>query len=69
MLRDLATLIVVDALLISDTVPDAPLSCHLRQFQGGCRLHGDRGAPVEPDERESAGLLVSINNHLAFEIG
>lgn len=41
----------VDDILISDAVLDAPFTCHLGRCQGGCCVHGDRGAPLEPDER------------------
>jgi hypothetical protein len=41
----------VDDILISDAVLDAPFTCHLGRCLGGCCVHGDRGAPLEPDER------------------
>ncbi len=41
----------VDDILISDAVLDAPFACHLGRCHGGCCVHGDRGAPLEPHER------------------
>jgi hypothetical protein len=41
----------VDDILISDAVLDAPFTCHLGRCHGGCCVHGDRGAPLEPEER------------------
>lgn len=41
----------VNDILISDAVLDAPFACHLGRCLGGCCVHGDRGAPLEPDER------------------
>ncbi len=41
----------IDNILVSDTVLDAPFACHLGRCLGGCCVHGDRGAPLEPDER------------------
>jgi hypothetical protein len=41
----------VDDILISDAVLDAPFACNLGRCLGGCCVHGDRGAPLEPDER------------------
>ena len=43
----------VDHVLVSDAVLDAPFACHLGSCFGACCVHGDRGAPVEPDEREA----------------
>lgn len=41
----------VNDILISDAVLDAPFACNLSRCLGGCCVHGDRGAPLEPDER------------------
>jgi hypothetical protein len=41
----------VDDILISDAVLDAPFTCHLGRCLGACCVHGDRGAPLEPEER------------------
>ena len=41
----------VNEILISDAVLDAPFACHLGRCLGACCVHGDRGAPLEPDER------------------
>ncbi|MEL6445849.1 MAG: DUF3109 family protein [Bacteroidota bacterium] len=42
----------VDHVLVSDAVLDAPFACHLGRCLGGCCVHGDRGAPLDPDERQ-----------------
>ena len=42
----------VDDILISDEVLDAPFACNLGACLGACCVHGDRGAPLEPDERQ-----------------
>ncbi|MEM1041593.1 MAG: DUF3109 family protein [Bacteroidota bacterium] len=41
----------IDHVLVSDALLDAPFACHLGRCLGGCCVHGDRGAPLEPDER------------------
>ena len=41
----------VDHVLVSDALLDAPFACHLGSCLGACCVHGDRGAPVEPNER------------------
>jgi hypothetical protein len=41
----------VSEILVSDAVLDAPFACHLGRCLGACCVHGDRGAPLEPDER------------------
>ncbi len=41
----------IDDVLVSDALLDAPFACHLSRCLGGCCVHGDRGAPLEPDER------------------
>lgn len=43
----------VDHVLISDAVLDAPFACNLGRCLGACCVHGDRGAPLEPEEREA----------------
>ena len=43
----------VDHVLVSDALLDAPFACHLGSCLGACCVHGDRGAPVEADEREA----------------
>jgi hypothetical protein len=43
----------VDDILISDAVLDAPFTCHLGRCHGACCVHGDRGAPLDPDERDA----------------
>jgi hypothetical protein len=41
----------VDDVLISDSVLDAPFACHLGRCKGACCVHGEQGAPLEPEER------------------
>jgi hypothetical protein len=43
----------IDHVLVSDALLDAPFACHLGSCFGACCVHGDRGAPLEPDEREA----------------
>ena len=43
----------VDHVLVSDALLDAPFACHLGSCFGACCVHGDRGAPLEADEREA----------------
>ncbi len=53
----------VDHVLISDAVLDAPFACHLGQCLGGCCVHGDQGAPLEPNEREQLEAALPIVEH------
>lgn len=53
----------VDHVLISDAVLDAPFACNLGQCLGGCCVHGDQGAPLEPDEREKLEAALPIVEH------
>ncbi len=53
----------VDHVLISDEVLDAPFACHLGQCLGGCCVHGDRGAPLEPEERAELEAVLPIVEH------
>ena len=43
----------VDHVLVSDALLDAPFACRLGSCLGACCVHGDRGAPVEADERQA----------------
>jgi hypothetical protein len=43
---------VVDNILVSDEVLNAPFACHLGSCLGGCCVQGDAGAPLEADERD-----------------
>ncbi len=43
---------VVDDILISDALLDAPFTCNLGACLGGCCVQGEAGAPLEPEERE-----------------
>lgn len=50
----------VENILISDDVLDAPFACHLGRCHGACCVHGDRGAPLEPDERADLERVLPI---------
>ena len=50
----------VDNILVSDAVLDAPFSCHLGRCLGACCVHGDRGAPLEPEERAELERILPI---------
>ena len=41
----------VDHVLVSDAVLEAPFACNLGACLGACCVHGDSGAPLEPEER------------------
>ena len=43
----------VDHVLVSDALLDAPFACHLGSCLGACCVHGDRGAPLDDDERQA----------------
>ena len=53
----------VDDILVSDDVLSAPFSCNLRRCLGGCCVHGDRGAPLQPDEREQLEAVLPAVRH------
>ena len=53
----------VDHVLISDAVLDAPFACHFGQCLGACCVHGDHGAPLEPDERAKLEAALPIVKH------
>ncbi len=42
---------VVDDILISDALLEAPFACNLGACLGACCVQGDSGAPLEPEER------------------
>jgi Fe-S-cluster containining protein len=42
---------VVDHVLVSDSVLDAPFACNLGRCRGACCVQGESGAPLEPEER------------------
>jgi len=50
----------VDHVLVSDDLLDAPFACHLGSCLGGCCVHGDRGAPVTPDERAKLDAALGV---------
>lgn len=41
----------VDNILISDDLVGASFCCNLSACRGACCVHGDSGAPLDPDER------------------
>lgn len=50
----------VDHVLVSDDLLDAPFACHLGSCLGGCCVHGDRGAPITPDERAALDAAFEV---------
>ncbi|MEM1115734.1 MAG: DUF3109 family protein [Bacteroidota bacterium] len=50
----------VDHVLVSDALLDAPFACHLGSCLGACCVHGDRGAPVEADERAALEAALPV---------
>lgn len=59
---------VVDHVLVSDDLLDAPFTCNLGACHGACCVHGDSGAPLEPDERaELEAVLPKVRKHLRPE--
>lgn len=50
----------VHDILISDDVLDAPFSCHLGRCKGACCVHGDSGAPLEPEERAELERVLPV---------
>ena len=50
----------VDHVLVSDALLDAPFACHLGSCFGACCVHGDRGAPLDPDEREALDAALPV---------
>ena len=50
----------VDHVLVSDALLDAPFACHLGSCLGACCVHGDRGAPLEPDERARLDAVLPV---------
>ena len=53
----------VDHVLVSDALLDAPFACHLGSCFGACCVHGDRGAPVDPDERQALEDALPVVEH------
>jgi hypothetical protein len=59
---------VVDDILISDEVLDAPFACNLGSCLGACCVQGDSGAPLEPSERaELERILPRVRKYLRPE--
>jgi len=54
---------VVDNIIISDDVVDAPFSCNLGACHGACCVRGDSGAPLEPDERAELEAVLPVVEH------
>lgn len=50
----------VDHVLVTDALLDAPFACSLGACFGACCVHGDRGAPLEPDEREDLEAALPV---------
>ncbi|HLT47060.1 MAG TPA: DUF3109 family protein [Rubricoccaceae bacterium] len=50
----------VDHVLVSDAVLDAPFACHLGACLGACCVHGDSGAPLEPEERAALEQVLPV---------
>jgi hypothetical protein len=50
----------VGPVLVSDAVLDAPFACHLGACRGACCVHGDSGAPLEPDERAALERVLPL---------
>ncbi len=53
----------VDHVLVSDAVLDAPFACNLGECLGACCVHGDQGAPLEPEEREQLEAALPVVHH------
>lgn len=53
----------VDHVLVSDALLDAPFACHLGSCFGACCVHGDRGAPLDPEEREALDDALPVVEH------
>jgi len=49
---------VVDDVLLSNEVLDAPFACNLDACRGGCCVQGDSGAPLLHEECEKVELVV-----------
>lgn len=59
---------VVDDILISDDLLDAPFACNLGACLGACCVHGTSGAPLEPEEcAVLEALLPRVRKHLTPE--
>lgn len=59
---------VVDDILISDRVVNAPFSCNLGACLGGCCVQGDSGAPLEEAElAELERVLPRVRKYLRKE--
>lgn len=51
---------VVDDILVSDALVDAPFACDTRACLGGCCVQGSSGAPLEPEERAVLEELLPV---------
>jgi hypothetical protein len=54
---------VVDNIIISDDVVDAPFACNLGACHGACCVRGDSGAPLDPDERVELETVLPVVEH------
>jgi len=54
---------VVDNILVSDDVLDAPFACNVGACHGACCVRGDSGAPLDPEERELLEKALPIVEH------
>lgn len=54
---------VVDNILISDELVDAPFTCNLGACQGACCVHGDSGAPLDRNELEELEAVLPLVEH------
>ena len=51
---------VVDPILVSDELVDAPFTCQLSACLGGCCVQGEAGAPLEPEERAALEAVLPV---------
>ncbi|MDX1421272.1 MAG: DUF3109 family protein [Rubricoccaceae bacterium] len=50
----------VGPVLVSDAVLDAPFACNLGACLGACCVHGQSGAPLEPEERARLEAVLPV---------
>lgn len=56
-------MIVIDNILISDDLIDAPFSCNLGACHGACCVKGDSGAPLDEDEIPALEAALKVVEH------
>ncbi len=54
---------VVDNILISDELVDAPFTCNPGACHGACCVHGDSGAPLDRSELEQVDAVLPLVEH------